>query len=49
MDAVLQRVTFGEYANRYIEASDGSIMILGNTRSADGDVTMNQGENGLFG
>ncbi|MBK8614686.1 MAG: gliding motility-associated C-terminal domain-containing protein [Flavobacteriales bacterium] len=40
--------SFGEYANGCIEASDGSIMILGNTRSADGDVTMNQGENDLW-
>ncbi len=40
--------TAGEYANGCIEASDGSIMILGNTLSADGDVTMNQGENDLW-
>ena len=46
MDAV--QADGREYANGCIEASDGSIMILGNTRSADGDVTMNQGENDLW-
>jgi gliding motility-associated-like protein len=38
----------GEYANGCIEASDGTIMILGNTSSTDGDVTMNQGEQDLW-